>query len=246
MTLADFSDPRLVAIYETVNAYDPETQPRFYANLARETGARTVLDVGCGTGLITRALAAGGYDVAGADPSAAMVAVARTRPYGDRVRWVVGGVADAGVEGVDLAFMSGHVAQFFLADDEWDAALRALARAVRPGGTLAFESRNPAAREWETWHRRSRAHDPVHGWVEHWAEVHEVGDGVVRYANRYRFEATGEEVAAACALRFRTREELAASLRRAGFETAAVYGGWDRRPAGTDEPEFVVVATRGP
>ena len=41
--------------------------------------------------------------------------------------------------------MTGHVAQFFLTDEHWRAALTALHAALRPGGRLAFESRNPDA-----------------------------------------------------------------------------------------------------
>ena len=37
--LAEFSDPRLVAIYDSVNAYGPGEQPDFYRGLATEIGA---------------------------------------------------------------------------------------------------------------------------------------------------------------------------------------------------------------
>ena len=50
--IVEFTDPRLVAVYETVNAYEPGTQPEFYLGLAAEVGARSVVDLGCGTGLI--------------------------------------------------------------------------------------------------------------------------------------------------------------------------------------------------
>src|ERR671911_1404470 len=105
--IVEFTDPRLVAVYETVNAYEPGTQPDFYLGLAAEVGARSVVDLGCGTGLLTRELALRGYEVTGVDPAPAMLEVARRRPGGDRVRWLHG---DAGLldEGrADLAVMSG-------------------------------------------------------------------------------------------------------------------------------------------
>ncbi|MDQ1510006.1 MAG: hypothetical protein QOG50_1850, partial [Actinomycetota bacterium] len=75
--LAEFADPRLVAIYETVNAYGPDTQPRFYSQLACELGATSIVDLGCGTGLITRDLAREGYRMTGIDPAPAMIDLAR-------------------------------------------------------------------------------------------------------------------------------------------------------------------------
>lgn len=153
--MTEFTDPRLVAIYESVNAYEPDAQPGFYAGLAAELEARTIVDLGCGTGLITRQLARQGYRVIGVDPSAAMVEHGRHAPDGDRVEWIVGGADEVGTPGADLAIMTGHVAQFFLTDDDWFAALAALHRALRPGGWLAFESRDPDAREWETWAERT-------------------------------------------------------------------------------------------
>ncbi len=242
----EFTDPRLVAVYETVNAYEPGTQPDFYLGLAAEVGARSVVDLGCGTGLITRELAQRGYQVTGVDSAPAMVEVARSRPGGERVRWVVGDAGRLGDAGADLAIMSGHVAQFFVRDDEWAAALTALRRALRPGGHLTFESRDPRAREWERWTADARRtyDDPAAGPVEVWAEVSDVRDGVVSYDNHYAFLATGEEVVSPTRLRFRTREELTRTLADTGFAVEEVYGGWDRRPPGPGTGELVVVAVR--
>jgi SAM-dependent methyltransferase len=147
--IAEFTDPRLVAIYDTVNAYTAASQPGFYAQLAAELGVSLILDLGCGTGLITCELARQGYRLIGVDPAPSMLDIARDRPYGDRVRWIDGDASQLGAPDADLAIMTGHVAQFFLADDSWHATLTALHAALRPGGRLAFESRNPGARQWE-------------------------------------------------------------------------------------------------
>ena len=45
-------------------------------------------------------------------------------------------------------------------------------------------------------------------------------------------------------LRFRTVEELTASLGAAGFTVDRVFGDWDRRPAAPDTRELVVIAAR--
>ena len=246
MGIVEFTDPRLVAVYETVNAYEPGSQADFYLGLAAEVGARSVVDLGCGTGLLTRELALQGYEVTGVDPAPAMVEVARSRPGGDRVRWLVGDADLLGDAGADLAIMSGHVAQFFVGDDEWAAALAALRRALRPGGCLSVERRDPCAREWERWTADARRtyDDPAAGPVEVWAEVSDVRDGVVTYDNHYAFAATGEEVVSPTRLRFRTIDELTASLAQAGFVVEQVYGDWDRRPPGPGTGELVVVAVR--
>jgi SAM-dependent methyltransferase len=175
-----------------------------------------------------------------------MVDVARRRPYGDQVHWVDGDARRLGTPDADLAIMTGHVAQFFLTDESWHTALVALHAALRPGGRLAFESRNPGAREWEGWTRdaRASANDPASGRVDTWSEVHDVRDGIVSYSTHYAFAATGEELVSPVSLRFRTEEELTRSLDDAGFAVERVYGDWDRRPAGPTTRELIVVAAR--
>ena len=77
---AEFTDPRLVAAYDTLNVYEPDTQPDFYLELAREGRASTVIEVGSGTGLVLTHLALAGIDVIGLEPAERMLERARRVP----------------------------------------------------------------------------------------------------------------------------------------------------------------------
>lgn len=246
--IAEFHDRRLVAIYDAVNGYGPGEQPDLCAGVAAEVGARTVADLGCGTGMVSLHLAALGYEVTGVDPSPEMVAVAKAKPGAGAVRWRVGGAEQLDPGAADLAVMTGHVAQFLLTDDALRTTLAGLHRALRSGGHLVFESRDPRAREWERWTREAssvRVEDPVAGPITTWSEARGEPDaaGVVAYANHYLFERTGEHLVSTAALRFRPEAELRAALAAAGFTVARVHGDWDLHPVGPDTPELILVAS---
>jgi hypothetical protein len=89
----------------------------------------------------------------------------------DRVRWIIGDAMRLPPLSVDLATMTGNVAQVFLTEDEWGATLRSIRAALAPGGRLIFETRNPDRQAWLDWTReRSHAHTDIHGVgvVESW------------------------------------------------------------------------------
>ena len=67
--------------------------------------------------------------------------------------WVLGDSRAIPGGGFDLAVMSGNVAQH-IPDPAWERTLSDLRRALRDGGVLVFESRNPRARAWTTWSSR--------------------------------------------------------------------------------------------
>jgi SAM-dependent methyltransferase len=243
MSTPEFTDPRQVAIYDAVNSYEPGTQPDFYLHLAQEVGAETVVDLGCGTGIITLEFARRGYRMIGVDPSPVMLEVALQKPGADGVQWVQGGAGQLGTPGADLAIMSGHVAQFILTDPDWLDALAGVKKALRPGGYLAFESRDPRAQEWKRWSARKRIiPDSPYGRIESWTLTTNVEGDVVYAVGHRRLLRSNEVLVTPLALRFRNEELLRHSLTSSGFSVEDVFGDWDRRPSAPGERELIVIA----
>jgi SAM-dependent methyltransferase len=239
-----YVDPRLVELYDIENPRGADTD--FYVHLATDLNAHTIIDLGCGTGLLTRELATGDRRVTGVDPAPAMLAVARRQPGEERVHWIEGDSSALGTPAADLALMTGNVAQVFLDDAEWVATLHAIHAALRPGGHLAFESRNPATRPWERWTpeiTNARLYTP-YGPVECWLEVANVRNGRVRVNGHNVFEASNEHIVASSELRFRSLAELTDSLTTCGFSIEQVYGDWHRKPFADTDPVMVFVARR--
>ena len=239
-----YTDPRLVELYDSANTRGADTD--FYVRLAAELDAHTILDLGCGTGLLTRELAVDGRQVSGVDPAAAMLAFARRQPGAERVYWVEGDSRALGTPAADLVIMTGNVAQVFLDDMEWATTLDAIYTALRSGGHLAFESRNPEARAWEQWNRAAtytQSDSPV-GPLEEWLELVSVDNGRVRFAGHNVFQATGEVVVVESELRFRTLAEITDDLINAGFTIEQVYGNWQRGPLVSTSKVMIFVARR--
>lgn len=238
-----YTDPRLVALYDTLNPVAADTA--FYLSLAADR--KRVVDIGCGTGLLACELAGRGHDVTGIDPSAQMLRVARNRPHAANVHWIQGDAQALMVlPPADMVVMTGHVAQVFIDDRALLDTLQAARHALRRGGELAFESRNPAARAWENWTReRSLKRIEVDGTgaVEVWRE-HIDGNPAtgVRFETHYRFVADGEELVSISELRFRSQQELERLLARAGFSRLAWRGDWDGAGVSEESGELIVVA----
>lgn len=240
MADAAFEHPRLAAMYDALDGARDDLLP--YAAVAEELGARSVLDVGCGTGPFAVLLAGRGLDVTGVDPAAAMLAVARCRPGAERVRWVHGDATALPPLAVDLATMTGNVAQAIADPPGWAATLRAVRDAVQPSGWIVLESRDPARRAWEGWTRASslRTVDvPGVGAVETWFDLLAVDGPLVTFRWTYVFASDGAVLTSDSTLRFRERDELAADLAAHGFAVADVRDAPDRPGR-----EFVVLARR--
>ena len=77
-----YEDPRLVALYDLDNPWSADTD--FYLGLSGacdgsgQRPAKRILDLGCGTGLLTCAFAAQGHDALGVDPASTMLSAARS------------------------------------------------------------------------------------------------------------------------------------------------------------------------
>ncbi|MDN7176570.1 class I SAM-dependent methyltransferase [Caballeronia sp. SEWSISQ10-4 2] len=238
-----YTDPRLVALYDTLNPIAADTA--FYLTLAE--GKNHIIDLGCGTGLLACELAARGHRVVAIDPAPEMLHVARHRREGEHVQWIEGDArALAVLPPADLLLMTGHVAQVFLDDTTFLDTLKAARYALRNGGELAFESRNPAARAWESWtptkSRRLVDVDGI-GEVEVWQDdASGSPESGIRFNTYYRFKATDETLTSASELRFRTLDGLAALLESAGFSHLSWQGDWNGAPVSASSRELIVVA----
>lgn len=235
-----FADPRLAALYDIVD--DDRSDLDVYAGIVAELEASSVLDVGCGTGTLACRLARLGVDVVGLDPAAASLDVARRKPGAERVHWIHGDAASVPPLAVDLAMMTGNVAQVFISDADWSRALAAVRGAVRDEGWLVFETRNPARRAWERWtkehtYREIEVSDV--GLVRTWTELVDVREPLVSFRHVFRFARDQSELVSNSTLRFREHDEVAASLDEGGFRLRSVREAPDRPGL-----EFVFIAQR--
>jgi SAM-dependent methyltransferase len=191
-----------------------------YLAVADELGARSLLDVGCGTGIFACRAALAGIDVTGVDPAGASLEVARARPGAEKVRWLHGDATGLPELQVDLATMTANVAHVFLTDEDWAATLDGVYAALRPGGHLVFEVRDPDRLAWERWTRENTYQDldvPGTGRLETWWDLTEVDGPLVSYRRTYVFAADGTTLTSDSTRRFWTRAEIESSLQAAGY-----------------------------
>jgi SAM-dependent methyltransferase len=229
MADAVFEEPRLAEIQDLL---DPERiDLHAYLALADELGASSVLDLGCGTGTLACRLAERGKQVTAVDPAAASIEVARRKSHADRVRWLVGDASSLPPLQVDLATMTGNVAQVFLTDELWESSLLAVGTALRRDGLLIFEVRDPDRRAWREWNRNKtyrRADLPQVGPLQTWTELTEVRPPFISFRMTFVFETEGAVLTSDSTLRFRSSAEISASLHAAGFDVEEVRDAPDR------------------
>ena len=103
----------------------------------RERGG-LVLELGCGSGLLTKRLVDAGLQVIATDASPAMLDLARRFVSGAvDIRRLV--LPDEPLPASDAVVSVGHVLSYLGDEDAIDRALVAIARALRPGGVLALD-----------------------------------------------------------------------------------------------------------
>jgi hypothetical protein len=130
----------------------------------------------------------------------------------------------------------------FTTDDEWSATLRGVRAALRPGGRLVFETRDPARQAWLGWTRQQsfdRRDIAGAGVVQSWHELADVSGELVSFRSFVVFEADNTVLRSDSTLRFRGRDEIAGSLAAHRYHLEEVRDAPDRPGL-----EFVFIARR--
>lgn len=130
--------------YGAVLEQGSDSQARLIAHLGELHAGADVLDVPCGDGRIAVRLARMGFRVVGVDRSERFIAKARERPGGDDVRFEVGDMRALRYEDEFDCVVNWFTSFGYFDTSTNRAVLRAFWRALRPGGRLVLEQRNPA------------------------------------------------------------------------------------------------------
>jgi SAM-dependent methyltransferase len=238
----------------------------FYRDAVDEFGD-PVLELGCGTGRITLALAEAGHRVTGLDISERMLERCNQKRAGlgtetrERVHLVQGNMVrfDLG-EKFRMVIIPFRPMQHLLEIDEQVSCLESVRRHLptegrrfgERGGRLILDVFQTDA---------ERMHDPAYQ-KEGWVAEYSMPDGRrVRIMERvtafhraeqrndvemifYVTDARGREerLVFAWTLRYFFRYEVEHLLARCGFRVCAVYGGFDRSALGDASPEMIFVA----
>lgn len=232
-----YTNSKLAALYDFDSPWGEDTD--FYLAIAGDTEL-VIADVGCGTGTLACGYAAAGHRVTGVDPAQAMLAIAKDKPLGGKVTWLNQNAASFSLlKPVDLITMTGHAFQVLLEDRDIEMALANFRVNLKPGGTLVFESRNPAIdwdKEWGTEQIFELESGPVR----------QVRSGFVREGEyvsfRHTFFFSDGELISDSKLRFASLEHIRALLEKNGFEVLELYGDWRGGAFQSSSKEMIFVA----
>jgi ubiquinone/menaquinone biosynthesis C-methylase UbiE len=234
-----FEEPRLADVYDLFDSAErPDLDP--YIAMTDEFGAQSVIDIGCGTGILACRLASLGKEVIGIDPAAASLKVASRKAYADRVRWLHGTSTMLTGLQVDLVMMTGNVAQVFVTGEEWMSTLRECRAVIRPGGRLVFEVRDPSKKAWKDWNREQSyqvIESPEIGKVEKWVDLVDLQLPLVSFRQTFVFHRHGTVLTSDSTLRFRSKSEIIDSLFTANLPIEDIRDAPDRPGL-----EFVFIA----
>jgi SAM-dependent methyltransferase len=135
-----------------------------------------VVEVGCGSGLLTRHLTDAGHRVVATDASPAMLDIARSYAPGALDHRLLA-LPDDPLPEADAIVSTGHALSYIDTVPRLEAALTACTRALRPGGVFALDLEDLSTRD-------AQLARPPFGTVgEDWALVLErVSDGPTHFA----------------------------------------------------------------
>ena len=233
----------------------------FYRNAARMYGD-PVLELGCGTGRITLAVAEAGYRIVGLDSSENMLerAVAKRnslrREARERVHLVQGDMTqfDLG-EKFRAVIIPFRPFQHLLETEQQIRCLECSRKHLAPNGRLIvdFFQTDPDRMHDPSFHKEALLieYDLPDGrhvaLSERVAAYHRAlqRNDVEMIFNVTHADHRKERLVMAWTLRYFFRYEVEHLLSRCGFELEATYGSFDSAPLGDSSPEMIFVASRG-
>ena len=255
-----------MAVYDQVAEYydleygDFAEDLPLYLQLAHRSGS-PVLDIGCGTGRVTVALAEAGFHVTGIDESAPMLARAQARlrardDLAGRVELLQTGASDYCNEArFRLAIMALTTFAHFQTPAEQSEVLTSVRRCLSPHGRLVMDLANPDLAEFRQndrllmlhWQRSVPHKQQL---IQKWLTFHlEQENQLQIYTLMYdTIGADGNvrRTVVTMPLRYTFRYEAELLLERTGFAVETVFGSYQMDPFDSDSERMILVAVPTP
>lgn len=229
-------------VYDQINHWGKDDE--FFLGILKELNIKRLADLGCGTGRLTSQFAEAGYQIVAVDPNEEAIEYAKAKEYSGEVSWIVGDSSNLESNAFEAVIMTANVAQVFLTDESWLAAISDVYRALKPGGHFIFDTRNPLTKVWEQWEKDRTpdlAIDPVSGeQLEVWTEYDGFVEDVYIFYETVKNARTQEVlIHEKMQLKFRTKEEIDESLQQVGFSQVQIYGDWELKQATAETKSFI-------
>lgn len=236
-----YSDPELAQFYE-VNDRD---RPDYDVILKLAAGAKSVLDLGCGTGVLSARLAKNANVIA-VDPAAAMLDIARRSYVGLNVDWIEGDARNLRLDRkFDFIVLSGHAFQVFLTKQHQRDVLQTIATHLSNEGTFVFDSRNPDFPHSKERTKEETLREFKHsklGKVQAWnISSYDESSGILTYSNSYRLSNAHEVKTGEEQIKYTPKSELLELLNSRGLQASQCFGDWDETPFHKTSREIIII-----
>ena len=232
MTLQDLSEFQSGVEYDAQYQHLFADEIQFLSRLAEQHAVKTILDICCGTGIVTVPLAQLGYHVCGVDIVTSMLEQARNK---------AGSLANIELRlenaltmdhdrHYDLAIMTGNAFQAFLRPEDIEQLLLTTHRHLNPQGLLVFDSRMPEGYDFSIdadFRLISEYLDPQGRQAQYLLrKTRYDADPGVLYFDKLRRYSDGSEQHSAIEIKFTPFSQLQTLLNRCGFLLQACYCDW--------------------
>lgn len=237
------------ADYDAQFAARYEADIRYLTALAKRTGG-PILDVCCGTGIVTIPLAELGFETVGIDISEGMLSHAASKAaHLDKLSWLQeDALAFHLGRQFALALMTGNAFQQFLTRDKIRTLLRNVYAHLREGGTFVFDTRLldgadlSTGADYELWDTYTDA--ASREVTEYIKQRFDPTRQVLTYDFKQVYP-DGSELYSQEELRFSTLEEIEDMLQKTGFAVVQRYQDWEYAPFETGGSYVVFELSKG-
>ncbi|EHU5191264.1 class I SAM-dependent methyltransferase [Vibrio parahaemolyticus] len=222
----------------------------FITRLIEETNARSVLDVCCGSGIVTIPVSEQLNEAVGIDISEGMLKHAKDKAKSrsnlrflhlDATQFSLG-------KKFDLAIMTGNAFQAFLSDEMLAGALSSISKHLEKGGRLVFDTRLPTPENleldnemalWQTYV------SPTYGEVNYLGMKAEYDlQTSIMYLKKERHFEGGAIEYSSIDLKYRLLEDIEVFLEQAGFRIIEKYQSWSAQAFEANAKSLVCVAEK--